>query len=131
MPGASHQLFKFQVSSFINSFNRSNRYFRCIFKYTFFVEQDSEQKSALDLKSEGNAHFKEEKYELAVACYTQALKLLPKDEKDKEKLKDRGVILKNRAACYLKLVSNIIVGTLLIWLPADHKNLTILTGWHH
>ena len=46
-----------------------------------------------------------------MACYTQALKLLPKDEKDKEKLKDRGVILKNRAACYLKLVSNIIIIT--------------------
>lgn len=44
-----------------------------------------------------------------MACYTQALKLLPKDEKNKEKLKDRGVILKNRAACYLKLVSNIII----------------------
>lgn len=67
------------------------------------MEKDPDQKGALDLKSEGNAHFKEEKYELAVACYTQALKLLPKDEKNKEKLKDRGVILKNRAACYLKL----------------------------
>jgi len=77
------------------------------FNYTFFVEQDPDQRGALDLKSEGNAHFKDEKYELAAACYTQALKLLSKDEKDKEKLKDRGVILKNRAACYLKLVSNI------------------------
>ena len=35
----------------------------------------------------------------------QALKLFSQDEKDKEKLKERGVILKNRAACYLKLVS--------------------------
>lgn len=81
-------------------------YFKCIFNCIFFVEQDPEQKGALDLKSEGNAHFKDEKYELAAACYTQALKLLPQDEKDKEKLKERGVILKNRAACYLKLVSN-------------------------
>ena len=41
-----------------------------------------------------------------MACYTQALKLFSQDEKDKEKLKEKGVILKNRAACYLKLVSD-------------------------
>ena len=56
-------------------------------------------------KTEGNQYFKEEKYELAASCYTQALKLFTPEEKDKGKLKDRGVILKNRAACYLKLVS--------------------------
>ncbi|XP_078383074.1 protein unc-45 homolog B-like [Oculina patagonica] len=67
------------------------------------MEKDPGQKGALDLKAEGNVHFKEEKYELAAASYTQALKLFSQDEKDKDKLKERGVILKNRAACYLKL----------------------------
>lgn len=67
------------------------------------MEKGEDQKGAADLKSEGNAHFKDEKYDLAAACYTQALKLFSQDEKDKEKLKERGVILKNRAACYLKL----------------------------
>ncbi|PFX12542.1 Protein unc-45-like A [Stylophora pistillata] len=70
--------------------------------YRSWVE-DPGHKGALDLKTEGNQHFKEEKYELAAACYTQALKSFTPEEKDKEKLKDRGVILKNRAACYLKL----------------------------
>lgn len=39
------------------------------------------------------------------------MKLFFKDEKNKEKLKDRGVILKNRVVCYLKFVSNIIIVT--------------------
>ncbi|RMX47151.1 hypothetical protein pdam_00016209 [Pocillopora damicornis] len=67
------------------------------------MEKDSKHQGALDLKTEGNQYFKEEKYELAASCYTQALKLFTPEEKDKGKLKDRGVILKNRAACYLKL----------------------------
>ena len=50
---------------------------------------------------------------MAAACYTQALKLFSPDEKDKEELKEQGVILKNRAACYLKLVS---IGFLLLQL---------------
>lgn len=73
--------------------------------FIIFTDQGEDQKGAADLKSEGNAHFKDGKYDLAAACYTQALKLFSQDEKDKEKLKERGVILKNRAACYLKLVS--------------------------
>lgn len=75
------------------------------FCWEFFYPKDSEHQGALDLKTEGNQYFKEEKYELAASCYTQALKLFTPEEKDKGKLKDRGVILKNRAACYLKLVS--------------------------
>ena len=73
--------------------------------FIIFTDQGEDQKGAADLKSEGNAHFKDGKYDLAAACYNQALKLFSQDEKDKEKLKERGVILKNRAACYLKLVS--------------------------
>ena len=42
---------------------------------------------------------------MAVVCYTQALKLCSANENDKERVKEKGVILKNRAACYLKLVS--------------------------
>lgn len=61
------------------------------------------EKSAADLKSDGNVHFKAEEYDVAVICYTQALKLCSPNEKDKDKAKERGVILKNRAACYLKL----------------------------
>ena len=79
---------------------RLNPYLRIFLSY-----KDSEHQGALDLKTEGNQYFKEEKYELAASCYTQALKLFTPEEKDKGKLKDRGVILKNRAACYLKLVS--------------------------
>ena len=33
------------------------------------------------------------------------LKLCSANENDKERVKEKGVILKNRAACYLKLVS--------------------------
>ena len=75
------------------------------FVSVIFSWQEEGQKGAADLKSEGNTHFKDEKYDLAAACYTQALRLISQDEKDKEKLKERGVILKNRAACYLKLAS--------------------------
>ena len=42
---------------------------------------------------------------MAAVCYTQALKLCSASENDKERVKEKGVILKNRAACYLKLVS--------------------------
>lgn len=48
------------------------------------------------LKEEGNNHFKEGNITKALDSYTRALDIL--DIKDGEK----AVILKNRAACYLK-----------------------------
>ncbi|XP_015766068.1 PREDICTED: protein unc-45 homolog B-like [Acropora digitifera] len=66
-------------------------------------KQDQGKKTASDLKAEGNEHFQAAKYDMAAVCYTQALKLCYASENDKERIKEKGVILKNRAACYLKL----------------------------
>ncbi|XP_074607020.1 protein unc-45 homolog B-like isoform X1 [Acropora palmata] len=66
-------------------------------------KQDQGKKTASDLKAEGNEHFQAAKYDMAAVCYTQALKLCYASENDKERVKEKGVILKNRAACYLKL----------------------------
>ncbi|KAK2560228.1 Protein unc-45-like protein B, partial [Acropora cervicornis] len=67
------------------------------------MEKDQGKKTASDLKAEGNEHFQAAKYDMAAVCYTQALKLCYASENDKERVKEKGVILKNRAACYLKL----------------------------
>ena len=61
--------------------------------------------SANELKEEGNAHFKAQNIDAALACYTKALSLCNGvNEETKDLRKDKGVILKNRAACHLKLV---------------------------
>jgi len=52
---------------------------------------------ALTLKQEGNEHFKKKKFLVATECYTKALEMSPKGHSD------RAIILKNRAACYLRL----------------------------
>ena len=49
------------------------------------------------VKEEGNKCFNESKYSEAAACYTKALSLSNVTGNDK------AVLLKNRAACYLKL----------------------------
>ena len=49
------------------------------------------------VKEEGNKCFNENKYGEAAACYTKALSLSSVAGNDK------AVLLKNRAACYLKL----------------------------
>lgn len=61
--------------------------------------------NALALKEEGNNYFKKGDYEAALVNYTKALKLYPSEEKDKERLRDKATVYKNRAACHLKLVS--------------------------
>ena len=52
---------------------------------------------ALGLKQEGNEYFKKMKFPEATECYSKALEVSPKGHSD------RAIILKNRAACYLKL----------------------------
>jgi len=52
------------------------------------------------VKQEGNKHFSESNYGDAAACYTKALSLSSVTGNDK------AVLLKNRAACYLKLDKN-------------------------
>ena len=54
--------------------------------------------SASEWKAEGNKYFKSEEFEDALNCYTKALDFA----KDK---KEKLPYYKNRAACYLKLVS--------------------------
>ena len=66
-------------------------------------------KSLLELKEEGNIYFRKGDYDKALSCYTQALKIgrnACEKDKDRGKKNEKAVILKNRAACYLKLVSN-------------------------
>jgi len=50
------------------------------------------------MKEKGNKHFAVGEFEEAIKCYTDALNVA---ENDQEKL----IFYKNRAACYLKLVS--------------------------
>jgi len=52
------------------------------------------------VKEEGNRYFKENKYGEAAACYTKALSVSSVTGSDK------AVLLKNRAACFLKLDKN-------------------------
>jgi len=49
------------------------------------------------VKEEGNKYFNENKYGEAASCYTKALSLSSVTGNDK------AVLLKNRAACFLKL----------------------------
>lgn len=58
---------------------------------------DSTLALALQHKDDGNNHFKNERYLEAVECYNKALKKCPKGHECK------AILLKNRAACYLKL----------------------------
>ena len=53
----------------------------------------------LETKNEGNKNYINEEYELAIKCYTEAIKLCPKDLK-----KDISICYQNRAASYDKLV---------------------------
>ena len=57
-----------------------------------------------DWKEEGNKYFKSGDYESALECYTKALDI---SVEKNEKL----VFFKNRAACYLKLVSSFFKNT--------------------
>ncbi|XP_031572877.1 protein unc-45 homolog B-like [Actinia tenebrosa] len=59
--------------------------------------------NALALKEEGNDYFKKGDYEAALVNYTKALNLYSSGDKDKERLQDKATVLKNRAACHLKL----------------------------
>lgn len=52
---------------------------------------------ALSSKEAGNQHFRKGEYDDAVKCYSQALLQCPQDHEY------GAIILKNRAACYLKL----------------------------
>lgn len=52
------------------------------------------------LKEDGNQHFKSSDYDAALNCYTQALKLCNKNDKDAEKL--IAALYNNRSAVYLK-----------------------------
>ena len=68
-------------------------------------------KGPLELKKEGNSFIEKEDYEKALVCYTEALRL-GRSGSDKNKAEGKnviGTILKNRAGCYLKLVSKTII----------------------
>ena len=66
--------------------------------------------NAHQLKEEGNTHFKAQNIDSAIDCYTKALSLHDDDDDDSNKTKEAkseyAVILKNRAACYLKKVGH-------------------------
>ena len=53
------------------------------------------------IKAEGNEHFKKTHYEQAISVYQNALNLCKGNDDLKE---EQGTILKNKAACYLKMV---------------------------
>lgn len=55
-----------------------------------------------EAKDKGNQYFAKQEYSLATRCYTKALDLC-KDNKSVS----ASVFYKNRAACYLKMVSSI------------------------
>lgn len=61
---------------------------------------ESVQDQVVAIKSEGNEHFKKKEYEKAVAVYENALNLCKGNNDLKEEC---GTILKNKAACYLKM----------------------------
>ena len=51
-------------------------------------------------KNKGNKYFKGGRYDAAINCYTEAIKLCPAEEKQ-----DLATFYHNRAAAYEKLVS--------------------------
>jgi hypothetical protein len=53
------------------------------------------------MKEEGNRHFAAGTFDTAAACYTEALRYVPRDA---EYCEHRAVYFGNRAACYLQLV---------------------------
>ena len=55
---------------------------------------------AMDAKAKGNKYFKGQKYEQAIACYSEAMTLCPEDHKE-----DLAACYQNRAAAYEQLVS--------------------------
>lgn len=61
------------------------------------MEAESDLAKAIERKEKGNEHFKKERYVEAIECYNLALERCPKGHASK------AVLLKNRAACYLKL----------------------------
>lgn len=55
------------------------------------------------IKAEGNEHFQKMDYEKAISVYENALNLCKGNNDLKE---EQGIILKNKAACFLKMVSS-------------------------
>jgi tetratricopeptide (TPR) repeat protein len=53
------------------------------------------------IKAEGNEHFKKTDYKQAISIYENGLNLCKGNSDLKE---EQGTILKNKAACYLKMV---------------------------
>ena len=81
----------------------------------------------LKFKEDGNQLFKDGKYEEAVSCYIKSLNLLKEDNNDK------AAVLKNLAACNLKLnkyqaaVQNASNGNLVIENPLlDNGNMNLM-----
>lgn len=60
--------------------------------------QNKSKPQGLDAKAEGNAHFKESRYEKAIEAYTRALETIAEDS-------EKSIIFSNRAACYYQLRS--------------------------
>lgn len=72
----------------------------CMFGNLQTKMSESVRDQAVAIKSEGNEHFKKKEYEKAITVYENALNLC----KDKSDLNvERGTILKNKAACHLKM----------------------------
>ena len=83
------------------------------------------------VKEEGNKYFNESKYGDAAACYTKALSLSNITGNDK------AVLLKNRAACYLKLdksneaIADCTAGLYLLRLYVDFPGKPVFASSHH
>jgi len=56
----------------------------------------AKETTGLEAKAEGNQHFKDGKYDTAIACYARAIKTIDDSA-------EKSLILSNRAMCYLQL----------------------------
>ena len=68
----------------------------------YFSQSVKEQ--VIAIKADGNEHFKKMDYNKAISIYENALNLCKGNNDLKE---EQGTVLKNKAACYLKMVSTI------------------------
>ena len=65
---------------------------------TSVLSSTVDKKDALDLKNDGNAHFKKRRFDEALACYSEGIAVVAHDEDDLE-----ATLYSNISSCYFEM----------------------------